>query len=72
MHARQYASMPRSSSNQVDRFNLSIDVIDRVPRLKDSGAHVKSWLQDQILEHLADAKVYGVDKPEIQDWKWTP
>jgi xylulose-5-phosphate/fructose-6-phosphate phosphoketolase len=58
--------------NQVDRFSLAIDVIDRVPRLKDSGAHVKGWLQDQILEHLAYAKEHGVDRPEIQNWKWTP
>jgi len=58
--------------NQVDRFSLAIDVIDRVPRLKDSGAHVKGWLQDQILEHLAYANEHGVDTPEIQDWKWTP
>jgi xylulose-5-phosphate/fructose-6-phosphate phosphoketolase len=58
--------------NQVDRFSLAIDVIDRVPRLKDSGAHVKGWLQDQILECLAYANEHGVDKPEIQHWKWTP
>jgi xylulose-5-phosphate/fructose-6-phosphate phosphoketolase len=58
--------------NQVDRFSLAIDVIDRVPRLKDSGAHVKGWLQDQILEHLAYANEHGVDTPEIQNWKWTP
>jgi xylulose-5-phosphate/fructose-6-phosphate phosphoketolase len=58
--------------NQVDRFSLAIDVIDRVPRLRDSGAHVKGWLQDQILEHLAYANEHGVDTPEIQDWKWTP
>ena len=58
--------------NQVDRFSLAIDVVDRVPRLKDSGAHVKARLQDQILEHLAYAKEHGVDKPEIRDWKWAP
>jgi xylulose-5-phosphate/fructose-6-phosphate phosphoketolase len=58
--------------NQVDRFSLAIDVIERVPRLKDSGAHMKGWLQDQILEHLAYAHEHGVDKPEIQGWKWTP
>ena len=45
---------------------------DRVPRLKDSGAHVKGWLQDRILEHLAYANEHGGDKPEIRDWKWTP
>jgi xylulose-5-phosphate/fructose-6-phosphate phosphoketolase len=58
--------------NQVDRFSLAIDVIDRVPRLKDSGAHVKGWLQDQILECLTYANEHGVDRPDIQDWKWTP
>jgi len=47
-----------------------IDVIDRVPRLKTSGAHVKDWLRDQIVENLAYAHEYGIDKPEIQDWKW--
>jgi len=56
--------------NQVDRFSLAIDVIDRVPRLRNSGAHVKGWLQDQILESLAYAREYGIDKPEIRDWKW--
>lgn len=52
--------------------NALLDVIDRVPRLKDSGAHVKGWLQDQILEHLAYANEHGVDTPDIQDCKWTP
>jgi xylulose-5-phosphate/fructose-6-phosphate phosphoketolase len=36
--------------NQVDRFDLAIDVIDRVPRLQSIGAHVKAWLQDQIID----------------------
>ncbi|MEP6917235.1 MAG: phosphoketolase family protein [Acidobacteriota bacterium] len=58
--------------NQVDRFTLAIDVIDRVPRLKDSGAHVKGWLQNQILEHVSYAREHGVDPPEIRHWQWTP
>jgi len=56
--------------NQADRFNLAIDVIDRVPRLQKSGAHVRDWLQDQIRENVAYAHQYGIDKPEILDWKW--
>jgi xylulose-5-phosphate/fructose-6-phosphate phosphoketolase len=56
--------------NQVDRFSLAIDVIDRVPRLQRSGAHVKAWLQDQIIEHTAYAHEHGIDKPEIREWKW--
>ncbi len=56
--------------NQVDRFNLAIDVIDRVPMLQKSGAHIKEWLKDQIIENLAYAHEHGVDKPEVINWKW--
>ena len=56
--------------NQVDRFNLSIDVIDRVPHLQVIGAHVKEWLKNQIIEHLAYAHRYGIDKPDARNWKW--
>ncbi len=56
--------------NQVDRFNLSIDVIDRVPRLQASAAHIKEWLKDQILEHLRYAFEHGIDPTEIRDWEW--
>ena len=38
--------------NQIDRFNLAIDVIDRVPRLQAAGAHIKEWLKDQIIESI--------------------
>jgi len=56
--------------NQTDRFNLAIDVIDRVPGLQTSGAHVKDWLKDQICENLDYAFEHGIDKPEISEWKW--
>jgi xylulose-5-phosphate/fructose-6-phosphate phosphoketolase len=56
--------------NQTDRFNLAIDVIDRVPGLQESGAHVKDWLKDQICENLDYANEYGVDKSEITNWRW--
>jgi xylulose-5-phosphate/fructose-6-phosphate phosphoketolase len=55
--------------DQVDRFNLSIDVIDRVPRLQAKGAHVKLWLQDQIIDSISYAYREGLDRPEIRDWK---
>ena len=38
--------------NNVDRFNLAIDVIDRVPRLRNIGAHTQDWLRDQITESI--------------------
>lgn len=57
--------------NKVDRFNLSIDVIDRIPRLQAKGAHVKQWFQDQIIESMNYAYLEGIDKQEVRDWKWT-
>ena len=56
--------------NQIDRFSLAIDVIDRVPRVGVRGAHVKEWLKDQILEHLAYAGREGEDPPGITRWRW--
>jgi xylulose-5-phosphate/fructose-6-phosphate phosphoketolase len=77
MHVRGYKEkgsidtpLGLTIQNQVDRFSLAIDVIDRVPKLKSSGAHVKDWLQDQIRENVAYAHEWGIDKPEIRDWKW--
>jgi xylulose-5-phosphate/fructose-6-phosphate phosphoketolase len=56
--------------NQIDRFNLAIDVIDRVPRLRVSGAHVKEWLKNQIIENTNYAHEHGIDKPGFVQWKW--
>jgi xylulose-5-phosphate/fructose-6-phosphate phosphoketolase len=56
--------------NQVDRFDLAIDVIDRVPKLQTRGAHAKGWLKDQITESINYAYTNGIDKPEIRDWKF--
>jgi xylulose-5-phosphate/fructose-6-phosphate phosphoketolase len=56
--------------NQVDRFSLATDVIDRVPRLQSTGAHVKEWLRDQTIDTLAYARENGVDRPELTGWKW--
>ena len=56
--------------NQVDRFNLSIDVIDRVPKLQRTAAHTKEWLKDEIIDCVNYAHEHGIDRPEIRDWKW--
>ncbi|MGI9145668.1 MAG: phosphoketolase family protein [Chloroflexota bacterium] len=56
--------------NQVDRFNLAIDVIDRVPKLQGPGAHLKEWLKGQIIESIDYADTEGIDRPEIRDWRW--
>ncbi len=77
MHVRGYKErgnintpLQLAINNQTDRFNLAIDAIDRTPRLRTIGAHVKDWLKDQICEHLAYAADQGIDKPEIAEWKW--
>ena len=56
--------------NQVDRFNLAIDVIDRVPKLQAAAAHTKQWLQDQIIECVIYAHANGIDSPELRNWTW--
>src|SRR6266568_1976988 len=56
--------------NQVDRFNLAIDVIDRVPRLRSIGAHVKDELKNQIIDSINFAHAEGIDSAEIRNWKW--
>lgn len=56
--------------NQIDRFNLVIDVIDRVPGLGPRAAHLKEEMRDQILQHLAYARTHGTDPPEVVDWVW--
>jgi xylulose-5-phosphate/fructose-6-phosphate phosphoketolase len=56
--------------NQIDRFSLCMDVIDRVPQLRSAAANVKQWLTDQINEHLAHAHMEGIDKDEVRNWVW--
>ncbi|HEY9136829.1 MAG TPA: phosphoketolase, partial [Terriglobus sp.] len=56
--------------NQIDRFNLAIDVIDRVPRLQNTAAHLKDWLKNQIIEHRNYAYAEGIDSEEIRNWTW--
>ncbi|PUB75841.1 MAG: phosphoketolase [gamma proteobacterium symbiont of Ctena orbiculata] len=57
-------------SNEIDRFSIAIDVIDRVPHLQITGAHVKEKLREMQIECREYAYEHGVDKPDIQDWIW--
>jgi xylulose-5-phosphate/fructose-6-phosphate phosphoketolase len=56
--------------NEIDRFSLAIDVINRVPRLQVAGAHVKEKLRDLQIDCRHYAHKHGVDKPEARDWRW--
>ena len=58
-------------NNQIDRFNLVIDVIDRVPGLGSRAAHIKERMKDQILAHRTHAHEHGMDDPAITNWRWT-
>ena len=56
--------------NEIDRFSLAIDVIDRVPRLKVAGAHVKEKLRNMRIDCREYAHRHGVDLPEMRNWRW--
>ncbi|MFB3893887.1 MAG: phosphoketolase [Phycisphaerae bacterium] len=56
--------------NQIDRFHLVSDVIDRVPALASRAAYVKQAIQEKLLEHKTYIHEHGEDHPEIRDWQW--
>ncbi len=56
--------------NEIDRFSLAIDVIDRIPALSVAGAHVKQRLRDKQIECRTYAHEHGVDLPEADGWTW--
>jgi xylulose-5-phosphate/fructose-6-phosphate phosphoketolase len=57
--------------NGIDRYDLAIDVIDRVPRLRTVGAHARDRLRDQLIEHRQYVHTHGEDLPEIRNWQWS-
>ncbi|HTF16281.1 MAG TPA: phosphoketolase family protein [Burkholderiales bacterium] len=58
--------------NDLDRFHLVMDAIDRLPQTGDKGAHLKRQLQDKLIEHRQYIDKHGEDLPEIRKWKWEP
>ncbi|HTC61295.1 MAG TPA: phosphoketolase family protein [Candidatus Saccharimonadales bacterium] len=56
--------------NDIDRFHLASDVVDRVPRLQRIGAHFKQMLRDKLIDHKDYIMQVGDDMPEIKNWKW--
>ena len=56
--------------NDLDRFHLVMDVIDRVPKLETIGAHLLQEMRDRRFEHKRYIAEHGEDMPEIRDWKW--
>jgi xylulose-5-phosphate/fructose-6-phosphate phosphoketolase len=56
--------------NRLDRYHLAIDVIDRVPGLAISAAHIKQQFRDKLLEHTRYVREHGEDMPEVAKWSW--
>ncbi len=56
--------------NDLDRFHLAGDVIDRVPRLRNVAAHLRQILRNRLIEHKLYISRFGDDMPEIRDWQW--
>jgi xylulose-5-phosphate/fructose-6-phosphate phosphoketolase len=56
--------------NDLDRFHLAGDVIDRVPSLQSVAAHTKQLLRNKLVDHKLYVTRYGDDMPEIRDWRW--
>ena len=77
LHVRGYKEEGTTSTpfdmvvcNDLDRFHLVADVIDRVPDLSSIAAYTKQFVRDKLIEHKQYIKKYGQDMPEIREWKW--
>jgi xylulose-5-phosphate/fructose-6-phosphate phosphoketolase len=77
IHVRGYKEEGTTSTpfdmvvmNDLDRFHLVSDVVDRVPSLRHRAAYVKQQMRDKLIDHQQYVQEYGEDMPEIRDWKW--
>lgn len=77
MHVRGYkeegtitTSFDMTVLNEMDRFHLVMDVIDRLPQVGSKGVYLKQMLMDKLTEHRHYINTNGKDMPEILDWKW--
>jgi xylulose-5-phosphate/fructose-6-phosphate phosphoketolase len=76
-HVRGYAEEGTTTTpfdmvvlNQLDRFHLAIEAIERVPGLGVAAAHVKQKFRDALIEHTRYVREHGEDMPQIRDWVW--
>jgi xylulose-5-phosphate/fructose-6-phosphate phosphoketolase len=77
MHVRGYKEEGTTTTpfdmtvlNDIDRFHLAGDVIERVARFRNTSDHVKEMLRNKLIDHKIYISQYGDDMPEIKNWKW--
>ena len=77
LHVRGYKEEGTTSTpfdmgvmNDLDRFHLVGDVVDRVPKLGSRAAYAKQALREKLMDHKAYICRHGIDMPEIADWAW--
>jgi xylulose-5-phosphate/fructose-6-phosphate phosphoketolase len=56
--------------NDLDRFHLVNDVIDRVPKLKRESSDLRQWIRETLAKHKRHVVEHGDDLPEIRNWRW--
>lgn len=78
MHVRGYkeegtitTAFDMTVLNNIDRFNLVIDTINRLPETGSRGDYLKQAMEQKLIEHRQYINQHGVDMPEIRNWKWT-
>jgi len=57
--------------NDIDRFHLVMDAVKLVPALQNRGAAIVQEMKNKLVEHSQYIREYGVDMPEVADWKWS-
>jgi xylulose-5-phosphate/fructose-6-phosphate phosphoketolase len=56
--------------NEIDRYHLANDAINRLPPIQDRSAHLQQLIRDKLVEHAVYVRQFGEDMPEIRDWRW--